>query len=148
MPENEEKIIFTLGTSIRSPQEFVRLLQNWEIEIVADVRRFPTSKFEHFKQENLSDLVGQEGISYCYLGKELGGYRKGGYLAFLTSEDFQEGLAKLEKQAEMKRTAILCAERLPWRCHRRFISGELTKRGWQVIHILDEKRNWVPEGRK
>jgi len=107
-----------------------------------DVRRFPTSKFPHFKQETLSQSLGEERLGYYYLGKELGGYRKGGYEAYTQTYDYLRGLELLERMASRCRCAILCAERLPWRCHRRFIGRSLRERGWQVGHIIDEKRLW------
>ena len=138
-------IIYTLGTSDRSPEQFLGLLEAFAIKVVIDVRRFPTSRFEHFKQENLAALLGEKGIDYLYLGTELGGYRKGGYESFMASEQFRHGLERLEEAAKAERAVILCAERLPWRCHRRFISGRLLQRGWQVSHIIDEKRSWSPK---
>ena len=138
-------IVYTLGTSNRSPEQFLGLLEAFAIEVVIDVRRFPTSRFEHFKQENLAALLGEKGIGYLYLGVELGGYRRGGYESFMASEQFTTGLERLEEAAEAKRAVILCSERLPWRCHRRFISGRLLQRGWQVSHIIDEKRSWEPK---
>ena len=122
------------------------LLQGVGAEVLVDVRRFPTSRFEHFNQEELAKKLSQISIAYLYLGKELGGYRKGGYQAFLASEEFQEGLTSLEEVARERRIVITCAEWSPWRCHRRFISGALEQRGWRVTHIIDEHRNWLPLG--
>jgi len=133
-----EKIIFTVGTSNRSVGEFVQLLRSSEIEIVVDVRSFPTSKFPHFKKEALSQSLGEAGIGYSYLGKELGGYRKGGYEAYMQTDDFLRGVELLERMAVRCRCAILCAERLPWRCHRRFIARSLEDRGWKTVHIIEE----------
>ncbi|MBI5967741.1 MAG: DUF488 domain-containing protein [Deltaproteobacteria bacterium] len=137
-----EKIIFTLGTSNRTFAEFVELLRSYDVEMVTDVRSFPTSKFPHFKQETLSQTLGKAGVGYYYLGKELGGYRKGGYEAYTQTYAYLRGLELLERMASRCRCAILCAERLPWRCHRRFIGRSLQERGWQVVHIIDEKRVW------
>ena len=132
-----EKIIFTVGTSNRSVGEFVQLLRSSEIEIVVDVRSFPTSKFPHFKKEALSQSLGEAGIGYSYLGKELGGYRKGGYEAYMQTDDFLRGVELLERMAVRCRCAILCAERLPWRCHRRFIARRLEDRSWKTVHIIE-----------
>jgi uncharacterized protein (DUF488 family) len=137
-----EKIIFTLGTSNRTLEEFVHLLRTSLIEMVVDVRSFPTSKFPHFKKEALSPSLGEEGLGYFYLGKELGGYRKGGYEAYMQTYDFLRGVELLERLAARCRCAILCAERLPWRCHRRFIGRSLQERGWKVVHIIEEGRVW------
>lgn len=134
--------IYTLGTSTHSESEFIHLLKGSEIQIVVDVRRFPTSRFEYFKRETLTHLLRRAEIDYLYLGGKLGGYREGGYRTFIASAEFKQGLAELEKVATQKRAAIICAERLPWRCHRRFIAGKLEERGWQVNHIIDEKRTW------
>ena len=140
----KQATIYTLGTSTRGSEEFLNLLRNNDIELVIDVRRFPTSKFEHFKKDQLSQLLAKAGIEYSYLGRELGGYRSQGYRAFVDSDEFQQGLDRLERVAEQKRVAVVCAERFPWRCHRRFISRELERHGWRVVHIIDDKRSWVP----
>lgn len=76
MSSKDEKVIYTLGTSTRSPEEFVSQLTGHRIKVVADVRRFPTSRFEHFKRENLAGLLHRPGIDYLSLGEELGGYRQ------------------------------------------------------------------------
>lgn len=136
--------IYSLGTSTRSKAEFTGLLQSHRIEVVIDVRRFPTSRIEHFRQQELTQLLAEVQIDYLYLGDKLGGYRSGGYQAFTTTAEFEQGIETVEKTASRKRSAILCAERLPWRCHRRFITSELGKRGWQIKHIIDEKRTWLP----
>jgi len=141
----DEKVIYTLGTSTRPPKEFISLLKSHDIKVVADVRRFPTSRFEHFKRENLAGLLKESGINYIHLGEELGGYRRGGYRDFTVTPEFQAGLARLEQIARKREVAFICAERLPWRCHRRFIAMELERRGWQVIHIIDKGRDWVPK---
>jgi uncharacterized protein (DUF488 family) len=116
------------------------LLHSLKVERVIDVRRFPVSRFEHFGREKLQALLEAAGIGYSYLGKELGGYRKGGYESYVSSQDFHSGLRQLEEIAREETAAILCAERFPWRCHRRFIGGELERRGWRVDHIIDETR--------
>jgi len=136
--------IYTLGTGTRGREEFINLLKIYKIKLVVDVRRFPTSKWEHFKKENLQKFLKKEDIGYLYLGRELGGYRRGGYQEHLQSSLFKQGIDRLEEVASRIPTAVVCAEKLPWRCHRRFIGEELTKRGWQVIHIIDKKRVWEP----
>lgn len=141
-----DALVYTLGTSNRSQEEFVALLRQIGAEAVVDVRRFPTSRFEHFRQEELAKWLQQEGIGYHHLGAELGGYRKGGYLGFAAGEEFSQGLEALERIAKVRRIAIVCAERLPWRCHRRLIGAELEARGWHVVHVIDEKRAWSPRG--
>ena len=139
------RVVYTLGTSTRTLEEFIALLRHLGVEVAVDVRRFPTSRFEYFKGEELARSLPEAGIDYGHLGGELGGYRRGGYQAFLASEEFKQGLEKLEEIARERKTAIVCAERLPWRCHRRFIGGELERQGWKVIHVIDERRNWSPK---
>ena len=141
------EVIYTLGTSDRSAEEFLGLLRGLGIQVVVDVRRFPSSRYEHFRGEELERLVEGGGIGYVYLGRELGGYRKGGYESYVESDDFREGLGRLRRLARGRRVVILCAERLPWRCHRRFIARELEREGFTVVHVIDEKRIWAPKGR-
>ena len=144
-----EKRIFTLGTSTRIWEEFIHLLRVHQIEMVIDVRSFPTSKFAHFKRQSMNPSLGEAGFGYSYLGKELGGYRIEGYEAYTQTLSYLVGMELLERMSSRCRSAILCAERLPWRCHRRFIGRSLQERGWEVIHIIDEKRVWkdrLPDG--
>ena len=138
------KLIYTLGTSTRPSAEFINLLRRHSVDVVVDVRRFPNSRFEWFCEKRLADLLNEAGINYVSMGRQLGGYRKGGYEAFTTAAEFQDAVRGLEKLAERKTVAIVCSERLPWRCHRRFIGFELERRGWQVVHIIEEKRYWQP----
>ncbi|MCR4432748.1 MAG: DUF488 domain-containing protein [Caldiserica bacterium] len=135
--------VFTIGTSERSFEEFLSLLRLHKIQAVADVRRFPTSRWEHFKKEAFQGLLEAEGIEYFYLGKELGGFRQGGYQTYMETEEFQKGLERLEEIASGNNLAIVCAERFPWRCHRRFIAFALESRGWEVVHIISEDRDWI-----
>ena len=132
----EDKPIFTLGTSTRSAEEFITLLKEHGVEVVVDVRRFPTSRLEHFRQERLTKILNEAGLDYVYMGKELGGYRREGYRTFAATAEFQAGVDRLTQVAREKRTAIICAERFPWRCHRRFISMALENRGQMVTHII------------
>jgi len=140
-----EKGIYTIGSSTRGSDEFIKLLEYYGIQTLVDVRRFPTSKLEQFKRENLAHILSEVGIGYVYLGEELGGYRSGGYEAHTLSQQFREGIESLEGIATGAKTVVMCSERLPWKCHRRFIGRELQRRGWEVIHIIDEKRRWIPE---
>lgn len=142
--QDDTKYIYTLGTSTRSIEEFIRLLKSHGIETVVNIRRFPTSRFEHFHSDNLSRFLEEADIRYIHMGEELGGHRRGGYEAFMETDTFVSGLDRLEEIATESRTAIVCAERFPWRCHRRFIGAGLEGRGWTVCHIIDEGRDWIP----
>ena len=147
MNHEQDKLIYTLGTSTRTREEFIELLSNHDIEVVVDVRRFRSSRFEHFRKENLKTLLLGAGTDYIDMGEELGGYRRGGYNHFTTTFQFQAGLGKLEEIARKIRTTIICAEKFPWRCHRRFIALELEKRGWRVSHIIEKGKEWAPRKR-
>ena len=136
--------IYTLGTSTRSMPELLQLLAAYEISIVVDVRRFPMSRFEHFQRQNLERALTQAGITYVYAGSELGGYRTGGYEDFTRTETFLNGIERVEALARQGRVAIMCAERFPWRCHRRFIGDALAERGWNVVHIIETGKHWTP----
>jgi len=141
----DKPIIYTLGTSTRTEEEFIVLLRHYRIETVVDVRSYPQSRFEHFKRENLERILEREGVSYVYLGKELGGFRKGGYLAYTRTAPYQEGIGNLKKVGSVSITAFICAERLPWKCHRRFIAQSLEEKGWKVLHIIDKEKVWRPK---
>jgi uncharacterized protein (DUF488 family) len=137
--------IYTLGTSNRELKDFLEILKEYKIKAVVDVRHWPTSKFfPHFKKENLEKFLKENNIDYFHIEK-LGGYREGGYENYMKSEEFKEGLEELIKIAENKRTAIICAERFPWRCHRAFISQELEKKDFKVIHIIEKGQIWEPK---
>jgi uncharacterized protein (DUF488 family) len=140
-------VIYTLGTSTRSFDEFLALLKEHQIEVGIDIRSFPTSRFPHFKKDYLQRNLESEGIQYLYLGKELGGFRKGGYLAHMETDSFQKGLERLEEVGKEKKAAFFCSERFPWKCHRRWVSKRLIQRGWQVIHIIDKGNVWIPKKR-
>ena len=139
------KKIFTLGTSRRSEEDFVEILLAYGIETLIDVRRVPRSKSPVFNRKNLEGLLKAEGIGYYYLGGELGGLRKGGYTAYTLTPEFMLGVDMLESVAEHTLSVIVCAERFPWKCHRKWISRELHKRGWRIEHIIDKGKVWVPK---
>jgi uncharacterized protein (DUF488 family) len=144
MPEAGK--LYTLGTSRHRWEDFIEILLAYDIKCVADVRSFPKSKLEHFTRENLEKELADNGIEYRWMGKELGGLRKGGYDAYVLTDDFTNGIDALEAIANEQLTVIICAERFPWKCHRRWIARELQRRGWRVEHILEKDRVWVPGG--
>jgi uncharacterized protein (DUF488 family) len=133
--------IYTLGHSTRSLEEFIEILKTFDIGLVVDVRRFPGSrKFPHFNKENLEIELPKVNIAHVHF-PELGGYRKEGYLAFSQTEEFAEAIGKLLEIVEEKTAAILCAETLWWRCHRRYVANALSQMGYQTMHIFDKKKN-------
>ena len=139
------KKIYTLGTDRRSEEDFTEILLAYGIQSLIDVRSFPRSKIPIFSKENLEDLLKREGIEYHFLGKELGGFRKGGYASYIITDEFSNGIDLIESIALYKMSVIICAEKLPWKCHRKWISRELHKRDWEVDHIIDKGKVWIPK---
>jgi len=128
--------VWTIGHSNRSMETFLELLREHNIQILVDVRSFPTSKIEHFKREEMERWLPKHGIEYVWLGKELGGYRRGGYRKHMRTKLFKEGINKLLEIAAVKRTCIMCMEPNPKYCHRRFISAYSEKKGVNILHII------------
>lgn len=150
--------IWTIGHSTRTLEEFLGLLVEYRIESIADVRRFPGSRrYPYFASEALAETLPAQGIAYQWLS-ELGGRRKvqpgspntawrnasfQGYADHLASAEFAAGLEKLLQLAADKRTALMCAEAVWWRCHRSLIADVLKLRGIEVIHIIDASHSTV-----
>jgi uncharacterized protein (DUF488 family) len=136
------RIIHSLGSSVRERDQFIRLLEQFRIDILVDVRRFPVSRFGYFCKDKLFLLLNKNKIGYRYLGERLGGFRDKGYQEHTRTREFLSGLEELKDIASKSRTAFMCAERFPWRCHRKFTAQALEREGWQVIHIIDEGKTW------
>ncbi len=139
-----QKKIYTLGTDLRSLEDFIEITSSHDIEAVIDVRSFPRSKLGHFNRVNIESFLRKEMFEYHYLGGELGGFRSGGYERYTHTKEFELGIIALEAIATTKTSVIICAERFPWKCHRRFIARALQQRGWRVEHIIDKGRVWAP----
>jgi uncharacterized protein (DUF488 family) len=132
-------ILFTIGHSTKTLEEFLQLLKLYEIKRVVDVRRFPQSKrFPHFNRTNLEQIIPAQGMMYSWSGDTLGGFRKEGYQEHMKSEEFTKGINLLLSLAEREQTVIMCSEKDWTRCHRKEIAEYLTKQGHQVIHIVSE----------
>ncbi len=145
--------VYTIGHSSRSLEELLEILEAWKIQLLVDVRSLPGSrKFPQFNRESLESALPGRGIEYLHL-KGLGGLRKKragesvnmawenaafrNYADHMQTAEFQAGLNELVDAAERKRTAIMCAEAVPWRCHRQLISDALVGlRQIDVFHIL------------
>jgi len=142
-----ERLVYTVGTSTRTMEEFLALLQRYGVRLVVDVRRFPVSRrYPHFDRAALAGCLRAAGIDYYHLGAELGGYRTGGYEAFTATPLFRAGLERLIELAAAGPAAVMCSERFPWKCHRRFIARHLARAGWRVVHILDPGRTYEEKG--
>lgn len=132
----KKKIIYTIGSAARSQDDFLKTLRDYGVNTLVDVRRFPTSKYEHFKRENLDMFLLSSEIEYVYMGGELGGFRKGDYEAYVKTREYKQALKSLQKVAKRNPTVIMCCEKLPAGCHRRYISQSLKKLGWKVVDII------------
>jgi uncharacterized protein (DUF488 family) len=146
--------IYTIGHSTHPLDEFLDMLKAFEIELVVDVRTIPKSRHNpQYNQADLEQSLKAHKIGYHHL-KELGGLRHTtkdsintawrnasfrGFADYMQTEGFQAGIDQLLKFAQEKRTAIMCAEAVPWRCHRSLIGDALLVRGVQVEDIITAK---------
>ncbi|HUY69760.1 MAG TPA: DUF488 domain-containing protein [Candidatus Tyrphobacter sp.] len=142
--------IYSIGHSNRPIDKFLALLKAHAIKEVVDVRTIPRSRHNpQFNEEDLKLVLRKNRVGYRHL-KELGGLRHAakdsrnlgwqnlsfrGFADYMADPQFELGLEKLEKIALKKRTAIMCAEGRPFRCHRSLIADALKKRKWKVFHI-------------
>ena len=156
--ENALSTIWTVGHSIRSAEEFKEILLAHQIKVLIDVRSFPGSRrYPHFNKPELSRQLDSIGLLYLHL-PALGGRRRPlpdskntawknssfrAYADHMESADFREGIETLLEVAQTKRTAVMCAEALWWRCHRSLIADFLKARGDEVIHILDARKTVI-----
>ena len=148
--------IWTIGHSTRKIDQFVSLLEENGIKLVADVRMYPgSSRYPQFGREALSKSLENRGIRYEHF-PELGGRRKAkpdskntawrnemfrGYADYMETEEFRKGIARLVALPQKSGpTAIMCAEAVWWRCHRSLISDYLKASGVEVLHILDHNK--------
>ncbi|HEY3703820.1 MAG TPA: DUF488 domain-containing protein [Terracidiphilus sp.] len=143
--------LFTIGHSTHSIEEFVALLKAHGVEHLVDVRSIPRSRHcPQFNSDVLEASLESAGIGYTAL-KALGGRRHArkdsvnaawrnasfrGYADYMGTEAFAEGLEELIAIALRRRTAIMCAEAVPWRCHRSLIADAMVLRGWEVLEIV------------
>lgn len=147
-------MVYTIGHSTRDIDPFIALLEREHIQHVADVRSFPGSRrYPQFGREALAASLAARGIDYSH-HPELGGRRRTrpdspngawrnesfrGYADYMLTPAFATALDILLERAAQERTAIMCAEAVPWRCHRSLISDALVARGVDVRHILDAR---------
>lgn len=147
------KTLYSIGHSSHSSEEFLRLLRLHRIEVVADVRSHPVSRFApQFNSESLRDYLRDEKLRYVFLGRELGGrpteprfYDPEGYVLYseiAKSPAFLEGIARLEKGVRDFSVAIMCSEEDPRCCHRRLLVGRvMATHGYEIIHVRGSGRS-------
>lgn len=145
------RTLYTIGHSTRSMEEFVALLRGHGVEQVADVRSIPKSRHcPQFHIDALGPALRAAGLGYAHL-RALGGRRSTrkdspntgwrnasfrGYADYMGTAEFARGLEELIAMAGGQPTAIMCAEAVPWRCHRALIADAMTLRGWDVREIM------------
>lgn len=143
--------LWTIGHSTRSLEEFIELLKAHEIQQLVDVRTVPRSRYNpQFNTDTLAHSLRDVGIEYRH-DPELGGLRKPkkdsvnhgwrnesfrGYADYMQTEEFWKALAELMACGADIRTTVMCAEAVPWRCHRSLIADALVAKGWTVHHIM------------
>lgn len=152
--------IYTIGHSTRALDELVALLREHGVRRLADIRRYPGSRrYPHFSRDALEVSLPERGIEYVHI-PELGGRRRSSgnspnmalrneqlraYADYMASAEFREAVAgllgcsvtqQLSTPVTQHPTAVMCAEAVPWRCHRNLLSDDLVRRGCEVVHIL------------
>ena len=143
--------LWTIGHSTRTVEELIRLLTEFDISLLVDVRTVPRSRHNpQFNTDSLPETLGPAGIDYRHEPK-LGGLRKPradspnmgwrnagfrGYADHMQSDDFIEAADGLLESVNERHCAVMCAEAVPWRCHRSLIGDAMTLRGVEVRHIM------------
>ncbi len=143
--------VLTAGHSTRTAAEFVELLRANGVRRLIDIRTVPRSaRNPQFDRDTFPQALAEAGIGYTHLAG-LGGLRKPrrdspntgwrntsfrGYADYMLTAEFERALAELIAAAEREQVAIMCAEALPWRCHRSLVADALAVRGIEVAHIM------------
>ncbi|MBM4263878.1 MAG: DUF488 domain-containing protein [Deltaproteobacteria bacterium] len=146
------KTIHTIGHSTRTIDDFLALLDAHRVELLIDVRRWPMSRrHPHFNREALAAALNAQRIDYLWR-QDLGGFRKPApnspntawrvatfraYADFMLTEDFARIAEEIETLAGKQRIALMCAEAVPWQCHRQLLADAFLVRPWNVRHIMD-----------
>jgi uncharacterized protein (DUF488 family) len=146
------QMVHTIGHSTRTIGAIIELLRAHNVNLVIDVRRWPASRrLPQFNREALNTALKSESIDYIWRG-DLGGFRKPApdspnaawrvgafraYADFMLTAQFQTIINELEQVAATERIALLCAEAVPWRCHRQLLADAFLAREWTVRHIMD-----------
>lgn len=145
--------VYTAGHGNRPIGEFIGLLQEAGIRALVDVRAFPASRrHPHFARAALEESLPAAGIRYVWEGQALGGRRKPAgdsphvalrhpafraYADHMATDIFREGVARVTEIGRAEPAVIVCAERLPWQCHRFLISDYLVADGLEVVHLVN-----------
>lgn len=154
-PRRQRLTIWTIGHSTRPLDELIRMLRGHGITLLVDVRTIPRSRrHPQYHREALAASLGGVGIGYVPM-PGLGGLRTPrkdstntawknagfrGYADYMQTPEFEANIDTLLEQARGERVAYMCAEAVPWRCHRSLLSDALTARGHEVLHIMTAER--------
>lgn len=147
--------LWTLGHSTRPIDEFIGLLRAYQISLLIDVRTIPRSRYNpQFNTDTLAQSLHNAGLQYRHL-PELGGLRKPkgdsandgwrnasfrGYADYMQTEEFHQAIEALMALGRREKTTVMCAEAVPWRCHRSLIADALMIRGWDIWHIMSSEK--------
>jgi uncharacterized protein (DUF488 family) len=153
LAKTSEITVLTIGHSTRTLEEFVQLLEVYGVTLLVDVRSVPRSRHNpQFNKEALPDTLKHYGIRYLHM-PEIGGLRHPkhnsvntawknsgfrGYADYMQTQEFTDSLLRIVALARESRLALMCAEALPWRCHRNLISDALVVRHVKVKHIISK----------
>jgi uncharacterized protein (DUF488 family) len=148
-----EGAVFTVGHSTLAIERFIALLQTYGIECLVDIRTIPRSRHNpQFNDTALANSLTAQHLEYVHM-QALGGLRRAhkdspntrwrnggfrGYADYMQTEEFQDALGALIHMSRQKRVAIMCAEAVPWRCHRSLVADALSVRGIPVVEVLSE----------
>lgn len=148
-------VVFTIGHSTRSLRDFIALLESHGVELVVDVRTVPRSRHNpQFNSATLPEALRAAGIGYEHAAA-LGGFRRAspdspnagwrnasfrGYADYMQTAAFDASLGGVIEQAQSKRLVLMCAEAVPWRCHRSLIADALVARDIRVEEIISARR--------
>ncbi len=151
MSSSAPAVVLTIGHSTRPIEEFIEILEAHGVKLLVDVRTVPRSRHNpQFNQENLPQSLKAAGIRYAHM-PGLGGLRHArrdslntgwrnasfrGYADYMQTPEFETSLEKLVEKARKKRLAVMCAEAVPWRCHRSLLADALVVRGFKVEHLM------------
>jgi len=149
--KKKQLTIFAIGHSTRPLEEFIELLRANGVKRVIDIRTIPRSRHNpQFNRDTLGPAMRKSGVAYVHL-KKLGGLRHAkqdsvklgwhnagfrGFADYMETPEFAAGLARAIKLAEAKPSALMCAEAVPWRCHRSLVADALVVRGIQILDIV------------
>jgi uncharacterized protein (DUF488 family) len=152
MNRTQELRVYTIGHSTRTLAEFIDLIKTYDVTLIVDVRTVPHSRHNpQFNKEPLPETFKAEGIKYLHV-PDLGGFRRPhpdspnlawknktfrGYADYMQTREFTENLLKIVALAKENCVAVMCAEAMPWRCHRSLIADALSVRHIKVKHILN-----------